>query len=121
MRARPHGRERRITGSAIHRSATDGVFKALYQQGTTATYHSNTMYRERMASPLFSLLVAILICEKSWELQASYRGSKPAKVSGGDIRRGSQQLTSATEGKIKTVADVWENYLVIHREYPHSQ
>lgn len=122
VQARPHGRECKvITGSAIHGSAADGVFKALYQQGTTATCHSNTMYWEPMVSPVFSLLMVILICEKSWELQASYAGSKPAEVSGGDIPRGSQQLMSATEGKIKTATDVCDNYLAIHCGHPRSQ
>lgn len=81
VRARPHGQECRvITGSAIHGSTADGDFKALYQQGTTATCHSNTMYWELMVSPVFSLLAVILICAKSWELQASYAESKPVEV-----------------------------------------
>lgn len=43
------------------------------------------------------------------------------QASGGDIPRGSQQLTSAREGKIKTATDVWGNYLAIHRGHPRSQ
>lgn len=43
------------------------------------------------------------------------------QASGGDIPRGSQQLTSAREGKIKTATDVWGNYLTIHCGHPRSQ